>query len=93
MDKNFFMSRKEGFTSIYNSVPLMVLDSMDQIYKAGICIGRLDFTLMSENIEKIQDAYYKYINDIWDEREARDFIDNIKNTKEITKGHFFRGVV
>ncbi|OLS02827.1 DUF3656 domain-containing U32 family peptidase [Tissierella creatinophila] len=93
MDKTFYISRKEGFTTIYNSVPLMVLDSMDQIYNSGINIGRLDFTIEIENIKEIQVAYHKYINGIWNEKESREFIETIKDTTEITKGHFFRGVV
>ena len=93
MDKTFYMSRKEDYTNIYNSVPLIVLDSMDQIYSSGISSGRLDFTIERENIKEIQTAYHKYIKNIWNEKEAREFIGKIKDTTEITKGHFFRGVV
>lgn len=93
MDKTFYMSRKEGYTTIYNSVPLMLLDSMDQIYSSGISTGRLDFTIETENIKEVQEAYYKYIKNIWNEKEAREFIERIKDNTEITKGHFFRGVV
>ncbi len=93
MNKTFYMSRKDGFTTIYNSVPLMLLDSMDQIYKAGISMGRLDFTIEKDNIKDIQNAYYNYTKNIWDEKEARIFIEKIKDTSEITKGHYFRGVL
>ena len=93
MDKTFHMSRGEGFTTIYNSVPLMVLDSMDQIYSVGVGMGRLDFTIETENIKEIQVAYSRYISNVWNEKEARDFIEMIKDTTEITKGHFFRGVL
>lgn len=93
MDKTFYMSRKDGFTTIYNSVPMILLDSMDQIYAGGINTGRLDFTIEKESIREIQNAYYNYIKKIWEEKEARNFIEKIKDTTEITKGHFFRGVL
>ena len=93
MNMTFYTSRGEGFTTIYNSVPLMVLDSMDQIYSAGVGMGRLDFTIETEGIKEIQMAYSRYIDNIWNEKEAREFIDKIKDTTEITKGHFFRGVL
>nr|WP_300005092.1 U32 family peptidase [Tissierella sp.] len=89
----FYTARGEGFTTIYNSVPLMVLDSMDQIYSAGVGMGRLDFTIETENIKEIQTAYRRYIDHIWNEKEAREFIDTMKDDTEITKGHFFRGVL
>ncbi len=93
MDKTFYMSRKEGYTTIYNSVPLMVLDRMHQIYNSGVSTGRLDFTIEKQNIGEIQSAYNKFIEELWDESQARKFIDDMKNTTEITKGHYFRGVV
>ncbi|MGO1469205.1 MAG: DUF3656 domain-containing U32 family peptidase [Tissierella sp.] len=93
MNKTFYMSRKDSVTTIYNSVPLMVLDSIEQIYNSGVNICRLDFTIEKDSIEKIQRAYYDSIKDKWDESKARNFIEDIKNTTEITKGHFFRGVV
>lgn len=93
MNMTFYMSRGEGFTTIYNSVPLMVLDSMDQIYSAGVGVGRLDFTIEKQDIKEIQIAYNRYISNVWNEKEARDFIEKMKDTTEITKGHFFRGVL
>lgn len=93
MNKNFYMSRKKGYTTIYNSVPVVVLDSLDQIYNSGIGIARLDFTGRKENIGSIQEAYHNVLSKEWNEREARSFVDKMRDTTEITKGHFFRGVV
>lgn len=89
----FQMERKEGFSNIYNSVPLMVLDSLKQIYNAGVSMARLDFTLESKNIKDIQRAYYDYSKGLIDDDEAREFIEIFRGDKSITNGHYFRGIM
>ena len=60
------MERENGLTTIYNSVPLMILDSLDTIYDAGVYTIRLDFTLKKNSIKKykkftmiMQETYLK----------------------------------
>ena len=87
------MERKEGFTTIYNSVPLMVLDSLHQIYNNGVNMVRLDFTFEKENIKEIQDVYYNYAKGSITEKEVADFIDQFRDKNNITRGHYFRGII
>lgn len=90
---NFYMDRREGFSYIYNSVPLMVLDNLDQIYNSGISNGRLDFTIETNNIKDIQTAYYDYGKGLIDNQEAREYIETFRENKSITNGHYFRGIM
>lgn len=89
----FQMERKEGFSNIYNSVPLMVLDSLKQIYNNGISMARLDFTLETRDIKDIQKAYYDYSKGLIDDNGAREFIEMFRGNKSITNGHYFRGIM
>lgn len=93
MNAIFYMDRKNGFTNIYNSVPLMVLDSLKQIRNSGISMVRLDFTFETNKIREIQRIYYDYSKGLIDDNEARDYIEKFKENNNITKGHFFRGVI
>jgi len=92
MGKKFRMQRGDGFTTIYNSVPVMILDRLDEVQKSGVTSFRLDFTF-EENITEIQEMYYDYLNKIVDRNEAVRFMDEFKLKNEVTNGHFFRGVV
>ena len=93
MNVTFYMDRREGFTNIYNSVPLMVLDSLKQIYNSGVSMARLDFTIESKSIRDMQKAFYDYSKGIIDDNEARDYVDKLRENNNITKGHYFRGVM
>lgn len=93
LNMDFYMSRKEGFTTIYNSVPLMVLDKLDDIFASGISTVRLDFTLEKENIYPIQSIYYDYINGIIDYVTMNDYLQDIRKDNNITNGHYFRGII
>lgn len=93
MDATFYMERKQGFTTIYNSVPLMVLDNLDSVYKSGVETTRLDFTRETKNITKLQLAFYDYINDLIDEETMKDFVAKFRFDNKITNGHYFRGVM
>lgn len=90
---NFNMERKNGHTIIYNSVSLMVLDNLDQIYNNGVDMIRLDFTFEKENIKEIQEIYYDYANGFVNDQEVNDFIDKYRYENDITRGHYFRGVI
>ena len=92
MGKNFMMKRGEGFTTIYNSVPLMVLDRLEEVQKSGVTSFRLDFTI-EDNIIEIQEKYYDYLNRTIDKNEAVSFMNEYKSNTEVTNGHFYRGVV
>lgn len=93
MDATFYMERKQGFTTIYNSVPLMVLDNLDSIYKAGVGLTRLDFTKEIKNVSKLQGAFYDYANGLLDELAMKDFVEKFRFDNKITNGHYFRGVM
>ncbi len=93
MGLNFYMERKGHTTTIYNSVPLMVLDSVKQLYSKGVNIIRLDFTFEKEGIREIQEIYYGYAKGLVSKDEVMKYIEDFRKTKEITRGHYFRGVI
>lgn len=90
---NFYMERKGITTTIYNSVPLMVLDSLFKICNSGVDMVRLDFTFEKQNIKEIQEIYYDYVKGIVTEEEAMEYVKEYRNKNDITKGHYFRGVI
>lgn len=92
-DMTFYMTRNGGFSTIYNSVPLMVIDSMKSILKSGVSISRLDFTLEDKSIKDTQYIYYDYINGFISEAKVKEFIAEFKENTNITKGHFYRGIM
>lgn len=88
---NFYMERKNRLTTIYNSLPLMVIDSLDRIYHAGVDTVRVDFTFERE-IGEIQDIYYSCGKGTVSKEDLETFLEKYKD-KGITKGHYFRGIV
>ena len=92
MGKSFRMERKNGFTNIYNSLPIMSIESLPKIQKAGVTNFRLDFTF-EKDIREIQKIYYDFLYNIIDEEEVKEFMKEYKKTHEVTNGHFFRGVL
>src|SRR5690606_11871002 len=57
---NFYMERRNNLTSLYNSVPLFMLENLDKIYNSGVDTIRLDFTFEKEKIKDIQSIYYDF---------------------------------
>ncbi|MDY0236782.1 MAG: DUF3656 domain-containing protein [Gudongella sp.] len=92
MGKKFRMERRNGFTNIYNSVPIMSLESLPKIEKAGVTNFRLDFTF-EKNIKEIQKKYYNYLYNKTSDEEINEFMKEYKKLHEVTNGHFFRGVL
>ena len=92
MGKNFKMERKNAYTNIYNSVPLMGIEAIPRLKKLGLTNFRLDFTL-EKDIRQIQSLYYDYLHGIINDKDVLVFMDEYKKTQETTKGHFFRGVL
>lgn len=93
MNVEFPMERRSGFSTIYNSVPLMVLDSLNSIYDSGINMARLDFTVETENIKYLQEVFYDFANGIIDINRAREIITEYRVDHDITNGHYFRGIM
>lgn len=93
MDAIFRMERNEGYSSIYNSVPLMLLDNLDALCNAGIEMFRLDFTNELENVAPIQKMFYNYLNNEIDLNSIKVFLNEFKEETPITNGHYFRGVL
>ncbi len=89
----FKMLRKTGFTSIYNSVPIMVLDDLDLIKRSGLDELRLDFTFEDENIEDVLSMYSACFKEVRSREDIKIFISDFKERQAITKGHFFRGII
>ncbi len=89
----FPIERRKGLTTIYNSVPLMVLDSLVSIYNSGVNMARLDFTVEKDNIKYIQEAFYDYAKNYIDDNRAKEIIADYRRDKDITNGHYFRGVL
>lgn len=93
MGVTFKMDRNESFSTIYNSVPLMVLDSLDAITNAGIDMVRLDFNNETKYISRLQSVFYDYLNKKIDENKVKGFMDEFKQETYITNGHYFRGIL
>lgn len=93
MDMVFYMDRNGRSSTIYNSVPIMVLDSLKSILNSGVRDIRLDFTLEKDNIRQIQSIHYDYLHSRIDEDQAREFINEFKEHTSITKGHYYRGIL
>lgn len=89
----FRLLRKTGFTNIYNSVPLMVLDDIKNIKLKDVNELRLDFIFEDERVGDILESYYGFLNEEISREEMRSFVEEIKDKGDITKGHFFRGIV
>ncbi|WIV11399.1 U32 family peptidase [Proteiniborus sp. MB09-C3] len=89
----FEMKRKGKSTIIYNSQPLIIVESSDKIFSAGVDMMRLDFTIEKDNIKLIQELYYNYINDKIDSNEMQKIASELKKQTGNTTGHFFRGVL
>lgn len=93
MDITFTMERNDGISTIYNSVPLMILDSLDTVYKSGISMARLDFTTESQGIRRIQNMFYDYTKGFISHNEAKELLDKFREENKITNGHYFRGII
>lgn len=92
-DLVFNMERKNGFSILYNSVPLYVLDNIDKIFSSGVNMVRLDFTKELNEISGIQNILHDYINNKIDIKDIKDFSDIFKQSNNITNGHYFRGIL
>ena len=93
MNVDFYTERKNGITTIYNSVPLMILDNIDTIYDIGVDTVRLDFTFEKNNIREIQEIYYDYAKNKISKINANKFLEKYRSKNDITRGHYFRGVI
>lgn len=92
MGKAFLMERYDGYSTIYNSVPIFLLDKIHDITKSGLSMLRLDFTV-EEDIREIQRYYYDAIYKKTTKESLNAFIDSYKENQEVTNGHYYRGVL
>jgi len=90
---NFYMERRHNLTTLYNSVPLFILDSLDKIYKLGVDTVRLNFTFERDNILEIQNIYYDFSKGLISKDEVIQYSKEYRHKNPITKGHYFRGVI
>lgn len=93
MNIEFPMERRGSVSTIYNSVPIMVLDNLDEIYSSGVDIARLDFTVEDENIAYIQGVFYDFAKENIDLERAKQIISDYRVDHDITNGHYFRGIM
>lgn len=92
MNKEFFMERVNGLTTIYNSVPLMVPEIVGSLSLRGISSARLDFTIENE-IAEIQSLFYDYLQGNIEKNDVDEFLRYHRKNNETTNGHFYRGVL
>lgn len=93
MNIEFPMERRASSTTIYNSVPIMVLDNLESIYSSGVDMARLDFTTEKNDIRYIQEAFYDFSRGNIDIEKAREIISDYRIDHDITNGHYFRGIM
>ena len=93
MNAIFGLERREGYSTIYNSVPLMLLDNLDSIIDSGINMFRLDFINETKDIIQIQRVFYDCLNNNMDINSIKVFMDEFKKKRSITNGHYFRGIL
>ena len=91
--KIFNLIRDNKITTLYNSVPIMILDDLEQIYKRKVNMIRLDFTVEKDDIRSLQEAYYDLAHGNIDNDEIENILMYHKEKTGITKGHYFRGVL
>ena len=94
LGKVFYTERNGENTTIYNSQPLMVLEELDRLYNSGIDMIRLDFTFEEGDIiTNIQESYFDYANGNISFDEVKKIVNSYRKDIDITKGHYFRGVL
>ncbi len=71
----------------------MILEKLDDVFNSGVNMVRLDFTFEKKNIEKIQEAFYDYTIGELNKNDVNKLISEFKKNEELTKGHYFRGVL
>lgn len=93
-EKGYFfrVEKKTGYSVIYNSMPLMILEEIKEINKAGIDWFRLNFT-SEQSIDEIIDIYHEFLNEKITKKEVGDFLEDFKKKQQITKGHINRGIL
>jgi putative protease len=90
--KIFQMIRNNKVTEIYNTVPLMLSEEVGGIFKSGVNMIRVDFTVEKENISRIQDAFFSISKNLTDKEDVLHTIADLKRNG-ITKGHLHRGIL
>lgn len=80
-------------STIYNSKPLCLLDSLEDLRKVGIDVFRLDFTFESKSdISEIVEAYFDTIeNDNEMDFKSKMVYDKL-NIDGIVSGHYYAGI-
>lgn len=92
-NKTFAFTREDKITTLYNSVPLMLLEELNAIYNSGVNMIRLDYTFERKGIDTIQNAFFDYANGDIKRKEVEEIINYYKGKTGITRGHYFRGVL
>ena len=90
---NFYMERRNNLTTLYNSVPLFMLEDLNKIYEQGVDIVRLDFTFEKDNILEIQNIFNDFAKGLISKDEVIKYYNRYRDKNPITKGHYFRGVI
>ena len=93
MGKVFYMERKQKYTILYNTVPLVIFENVEDVFNSGVEMIRLDFTFEEENINLIQEIFYDYGKGKISKNEVDKIIRTLKENRELTKGHYYRGVL
>lgn len=89
-----FPFKREGYaTTVYNSVPLVMIEDMNSLFEIGVEMVRVDFTHEDKDILAIQEAYYDRLHGNLDKCDVAQMLEQFKQDKGFTKGHYFRGVL
>lgn len=89
----FPFNRQDDITTIYNSVPLVVMEDLNTILDQGVDMVRLDFTFEDNDVSMIQDAYFDRLCGKMSRNELNQILDYFREKTGFTKGHYFRGVL
>lgn len=89
----FPFNRENCTTTVYNSVPLVMIEDMNSLFDTGVEMVRLDFTHEYKDILAIQEAYYDRLHGNLDKCDIAQMLEYFKQDKGFTKGHYFRGVL
>jgi len=90
---NFYVERRNNITTLYNSVPLFMLEDLNKIYEQGVDIVRLDFSFEKDSIFEIQNVFYGFAKGSISRDEMVIYYNKYREKNPITKGHYFRGVI
>ncbi len=93
MDVDFRVSRTGELTTIYNSKLLFVPEFIESMKSSKIEYYKMEISRDDEDIEKMQDLFYRAVKIEIEKSEIERFIKDENLEHIITRGHYNRGVI